>query len=204
MSSNIGSNTSQVSHDGTRVEEPWTQKGEALIMEWNADIKRSKDLHDEAGYYYKRMRKNWGLPAIILPAAMAPISSVFADTNWIKYLNMASFVLVAIMGGIDSFFSFSTRKERHFNHSARYGELSTSIEAELFKNKRFRVQSDVFCTQTRMRYDMLNTTAPVIPKFIIESQIKKEALEQERQYKCKQEHIMSLEREGELNINQQI
>ena len=196
--------TTSTSEDGNRAEEPWTHKGEALIMEWNADIKRSKDLHDDAGYYYKRMRKNWGLPAIILPAAMAPISSVFADTDWIKYLNMTSFVLVAIMGGIDSFFSFATRKERHFNHSARYGELSTSIEAELFKNKRFRVQTDVFCTQTRMRYDMLNTTAPVIPKFIIEAQLKKEEKELKRKHKRKQrEQREQRQREIELTRGDQ-
>ncbi|PQM58840.1 MAG: hypothetical protein CML47_07115 [Rhodobacteraceae bacterium] len=154
--------------DETRNEEPWTRKGEELIREWNADIKRRESLHDESGYYYKKMRKRWGLPAIILPAVMAPISTVFSDKEWIKYVNMTSFVIVAIMGGIDSFFSFSTRKERHFNHSARYGELSTAIEGELFKNKRFRIQSDVFCTEVRMRYDMLNTTAPVIPDYLQE------------------------------------
>ena len=123
------------STDNGRMEEPWTDKVEELILHWSEDIKRSKNLHDESGYYYKNMRKQWGLPAIILPAVMAPISTVFADTYWIKYLNMASFVTVAIMSGVDSFFSFSTRKERHFNHSARYGELQTSIEAELFKRK---------------------------------------------------------------------
>ena len=80
------------------------------------------------------------------------------------------------MGGIDSFFSFSTRKERHFNHAARYGELATTIDGELFKHKKFRIQTDVFCTQTRMRYDMLNTTAPIIPKFIIDYQEKKDKL----------------------------
>ena len=162
----VNSSEQVSSLDETRNEEPWTRKGEELIRKWNDDIKNRERLHDESGYYYKRMRKYWGLPAIILPAAMAPISSVFSDKDWIKYVNMASFVVVAIMGGIDSFFSFSTRKERHFNHSARYGELSTSIEGELFKNKRFRIQSDVFCTEVRMRYDMLNTTAPVIPDYI--------------------------------------
>ena len=160
---------SSTSEDNVRVEEPWTHKGENLILEWNKDIKKSKELHDESeDIIIKRMRKKWGLPAI-LPAAMAPVSSVFSDTHWIKYLNMAAFVTVAIMGGIDSFFSFATRKERHFNHAARYGELSTTIEAELFKKKRFRIQSDVFCTEMRMRYDMLNTTAPVIPQFIIKT-----------------------------------
>ena len=167
--------TNSTSEDNNRIEEPWTHKGENLILEWNTDIKKSKQMHDDSGYYYKRMRKNWGLPAIILPAAMAPVSSVFSDKYWIKYLNMVAFVTVAIMGGIDSFFSFATRKERHFNHAARYGELSTAIEAELFKKKKFRIQSDVFCTEMRMRYDMLNTTAPVIPQFILKNYEKKEA-----------------------------
>tara|TARA_Y100000389_G_C17470062_1_gene529555 strand:- start:3036 stop:3617 length:582 start_codon:yes stop_codon:yes gene_type:complete len=160
------------SSDIVRIEEPWTYRGEQLIQQWNEDIKLSKQLHDDSGYYYKDMRKKWGLPAIVLPAVMAPISTVFAEEPWIKYVNMTSFVIVAIMGGIDSFFSFSTRKERHFNHSARYGELQTTIEGELFKNKKFRIQSDVFCTEIRMRYDMLNTTAPIIPHHILEKQKK--------------------------------
>ena len=42
--------------DETRNEEPWTRKGEELIREWNADIKRRVSLHDESGYYYKKMR----------------------------------------------------------------------------------------------------------------------------------------------------
>jgi hypothetical protein len=164
------------SSDGGRQEEPWTSRSEELILDWLKDIKRSKDLHDQAGYYYKTMRKNWGLPAILLPAIMAPVSSVFADTFWIKYLNMSSFIIVAFMGGIDSFFSFSTRKERHFNHSSRYGELATAIEGELHKNKKFRIQADVFCTETRMKYDMLNTTAPVIPAHLMKIQEKKDKL----------------------------
>jgi hypothetical protein len=164
------------SSDDDRLEEPWTHKGEELIHMWAKEIKKSKDMHDQSGYYYKTMRKNWGLPAIILPACMAPVSSVFADTTWIKYLNMASFIVVAIMGGIDSFFSFATRKERHFNHASRYGELLTAIEGELFKSKKFRIQSDVFCSETRMKYDTLNTTAPIIPSFILKIQEKKDKL----------------------------
>ena len=177
----------QSSSDNNRIEEPWTRKGEELILEWCKDIQIQKDLHDQAGYYYKTMRKRWGLPAIILPAVMAPISAVFSDTNWIKYVNMGAFIIVAIFGGIDSFFSFATRKERHFNHSARYGELQTAIEAELFKSKRFRIQTDVFCTQTRMTYDMLNTTAPCIPEFINEKQKQKEKEKEKEKEKQKKE-----------------
>jgi len=122
--------SSQVSSldNSKRLEEPWTHKGEELILAWSKQIKYSQILHDKSGYYYKNMRKRWGLPAIIIPAVMAPISSVFSHTTWIKYVNMGAFVIVAILGGVDSFFSFAAKKERHFNHSARYGELQTSIE----------------------------------------------------------------------------
>lgn len=165
---------SSISEDRTRDEEPWTLKGETLILKWNNDIKISKKMHEESGYYYKNMRKRWGLPAIVLPAVMAPFSAVFSDSFWIKYVNASSFMIVAFMSGIDSFFSFATRKERHFNHSARYAELATSIESELLKNKRFRIQSDVFTTQIRMRYDMLNTIAPIIPLTILKKYKNKE------------------------------
>lgn len=167
VKSNDKKDESEISEDITRLEEPWTIKGEELIKLWNAEIKISKKLHEESGYYYKKMRKRWGLPAIVLPAVMAPFNGVFSDTKWIKYVNVTTFMIVAFMSGIDSFFSFATRKERHFNHSSRYAELSTSIESELLKQKKFRIQSDVFTTQIRMRFDMLNTIAPIIPLFIL-------------------------------------
>lgn len=160
-------NNDSTSSDAVRDEEPWTARGEYLILKWNKDIILSKKMHEESGYYYKRLRKRWGLPAIVLPAVMAPFSAVFADSVWIKYVNVTSFMIVAFMSGIDSFFSFATRKERHFNHASRYAELATSIESELLKKKRFRIQSDVFTTQIRMRYDMLNTIAPIIPLYIL-------------------------------------
>ena len=76
-SSSRSPKTQVSSLDGSRFEEPWTRKGEELILAWSKEIKRAKDLHDDSGYYYKNMRKRWGLPAIIIPAVMAPVSSVF-------------------------------------------------------------------------------------------------------------------------------
>jgi hypothetical protein len=153
--------------DGLRCEEPWSEKNESLLMQWKTEILVSKGLHEKAGYFCKRMRKYWAIPSIILPATMAPLSSVFADTDWIKYLNMVSFIGVAIIGGLDSFFKYATRKEKHFNHAARYGELMTSIQTELFKKKKFRTQCDVYMMQISMSYNLLNSTAPDIPDFLL-------------------------------------
>ena len=131
-------------------------------------------MHDKSGYYYKKLRQKWGLPSILLPVTMAPISAVFAETNWIKYVNMVSFVSVTLLSGVDSFFSFASRKEKHFNHSCRYAELSTFIDSEMFKKKAFRVQADVFLTEVRMKLDTLTTTAPTIPQFILTHQMNTE------------------------------
>lgn len=163
-------NMSDDSVDNTeRAEMPWTKKTEDLLDLWKIDIKRSHKMHDKSGYHYKHLRKVWGIPAIILPGVMSPISAVFAETDWIKYVNMSAFVLVAIFAGIDGFFSFSTRKEQHFNHSSRYDELTTIIEGELYKSKKFRVQADVFLTSIRLKYNHLNSTAPIIPDNILRS-----------------------------------
>lgn len=158
------------SSDNKRIEEPWCSKGENLILKWSADIQLQKQLHERSGYYFKRLRKMWSLPTVVIPSIMSPVSAVFSDMTWIKYVNMSAFICVGFLGAVDSFYNFSTRKEKHFNHSARYAELQTAIEGELFKPKKFRIQSDVFLTQVRMSYDILNTTAPVIPECILKSQ----------------------------------
>ncbi len=162
------------SSDNKRIEEPWNSRGEDLINKWLIDIQKQKELHEMSGYYFKRLRKIWSLPTVVIPSIMSPISAVFSETKWIKYANMSAFISVGFLASVDSFYSFSTRKEKHFNHSARYAELQTEIDGEMFKEKKFRIQSDVFLTKIRMSYDILNTIAPVVPEYIL------------RQYEIKQ------------------
>lgn len=152
-----------------RPEMPWTSKNDDLLNTWNDDILRSQQMHERAGYHYKYLRNIWGIPAIIVPGVLSPIAAVFYDTEWIKYVNAGGFILVAVFSGIDTFFEFSTRKEQHFNHAARFAELSTAIEGEVNKSKRFRMQADVFLTSIRLRYNNLKTTAPIIPYNIVKS-----------------------------------
>ena len=152
-----------VNPDKKRSEEPWSEKGEILMKEWLKQLYVLQMRHEESGYYYKKMRKIWGLPCVLIPSIMAPITNVYSEWKNISYLNMAAFVLVAIFTGVDSFFSFALRRERHFNYSTRYGELHSEVQVEMVKERRYRMQSDVFFTRIQMKYDMLNSNAPVIP-----------------------------------------
>ena len=168
------------SSDNKRIEEPWSSKGEELIKKWSIDIERQKDLHEMSGYYFKKLRKISSLPTVVIPSVMSPVSAVFAEKNWIKYVNLTAFILVGFLASVDSFYSFSTRKEKHFNHSARYAELQTEIDGEMFKEKKFRIQSDVFLTKIRMSYDILNTIAPVVPESILRQYEIKEKLKKKK------------------------
>jgi hypothetical protein len=152
--------------DKTRSEEPWSEAGEKLMNHWLREVYTLQYRHGRAGYFYKKMRKIWGLPCVIIPSVMTPITNVYADYKHIQYINMLAFVTVAIFTGVDSFFSFALRRERHFNHSTRYSELHSEIQVEMIKERRYRVQSDVFFTRIQMKYDMLNTNAPIIPNHI--------------------------------------
>lgn len=152
--------------DKTRSEEPWSEAGETLMNHWLREVYTLQYRHEKAGYFYKKMRKIWGLPCVIIPSVMTPITNVYADYKHIQYINMLAFVTVAIFTGVDSFFSFALRRERHFNHSTRYSELHSEIQVEMIKERRYRVQSDVFFTRIQMKYDMLNMNAPIIPNHI--------------------------------------
>jgi len=157
--------------DKTRSEEPWSEAGEKLMNHWLREVYTLQYRHEKAGYFYKKMRKIWGLPCVIIPSVMTPITNVYADYKNIQYINMLAFVTVAIFTGVDSFFSFALRRERHFNHSTRYSELHSEIQVEMIKERRYRVQSDVFFTRIQMKYDMLNMNAPIIPNSISKLEI---------------------------------
>ena len=157
--------------DKTRSEEPWSEAGETLMNHWLREVYTLQYRHEKAGYFYKKMRKIWGLPCVIIPSVMTPITNVYADYKHIQYINMLAFVTVAIFTGVDSFFSFALRRERHFNHSTRYSELHSEIQVEMIKERRYRVQSDVFFTRIQMKYDMLNMNAPIIPNHINKMEI---------------------------------
>ena len=86
-----------IARDRTRSEEPWSTEGEHLMKDWMKQIFNLQSRHDEAGYYYKKMRKIWGLPCILIPSIMIIHLNVYSKWKFIQYINMGAFVLVAII-----------------------------------------------------------------------------------------------------------
>lgn len=152
-----------------RIEGPWNSEIEDFMNEWKTMCKLKSTLHSKAGYIYKKKNAHWGLPAMLIPISMAPISIMIGynscsdDLNWQTVFNSTAFLISGIFSGVYSFFKFGEKMEQFFNYSARYYDVFTEIEAELIKERKYRVPADVFIIRIKMLVDNLSKTEPVIP-----------------------------------------
>jgi hypothetical protein len=152
-----------------RTEEQWSDKNESYMKHLITICKNKSSQHEQAGYLFKSKNTKWGLPLVLLPTIMSPISILLESNEEVsKYTNACAFLATGVIGGIYSFFKFGEKMTNHFNFSARYADIVTDIELELVKSMEFRVQFDVFSTRVHMSVDNLSNTEPVLPKNILE------------------------------------
>jgi hypothetical protein len=157
-----------------RNEEPWNNRLENYIKHMRDVADSLSHLHEQTGYHFKK-RKNWvGLPSVLIPIIMSPISLMLASENSksLPFVNAFCFMLTGIFTGVYSFFKYGEKMERHFAFSARYADIVTDIEAELIKERRLRVSSDVMTLKVKMSIDNLNNTSPVIPQNLLNKERK--------------------------------
>jgi len=154
--------------DKAQVEELWDDKNEEFMkgIAHMCEIKR--DQHEQAGYSFKKRNTYWGLPAILIPTIMAPISVLIDEnTDSGKYVNAGAFLLTGIITGVLSFFKYGEKMANHFNFSSKYADVISDIDLELMKAPQFRVQLDVFSTRIHMITDSLSNSEPIIPSNIV-------------------------------------
>lgn len=156
-------------HDKVRIEQPWSHTIENLFHEIQEDLKLKITKHDRSGYHFKKLDARYGYPAILLASIMVPVSSLLnscEDDLAMKITNAAAYATIAIFSATSQYFNYGKKAEKHFNHSARYGDVLTDIRLELCKKAAFRQPADTFLQTTQMRVDSLNLSAPVIPEHI--------------------------------------
>lgn len=148
------------------TEEEWNERNEELIEEWLAVCQTQAKKHEIAGYRNKKKDMRWRLPATVIPLVMAPIAgAVTPDIFWgMNYVNAMVFATTAGMTGVYSFFNFQEKTQKHFDFSARYGDLITDIKSELSKERAKRQQVDTFRLRVQMIFDRLGGNAPELPE----------------------------------------
>lgn len=151
-----------------RMEECWSERNEDYLRSIISSCNIRADQHERAGYSFKSKNIYWGLPLVLLPTIMSPISILMEHNEEIsKYVNAFAFLTTGVIGGVYSFFKFGEKMSDHFNMSARYTDVKTDIELELVKKREFRMQLDVFITRIHMITDNLANNEPVLPLDIL-------------------------------------
>jgi hypothetical protein len=116
--------------------------------------------HDNGARLCKKKHVLYGLPSLMIPMAMAPLSAALKDIEYISYIEMIAFMTTAVTSAMAQFFDYSGKTQKHFAFSARYADLVTDIDHELSKPAQYRQQVDTFSLKIKMMYDGLNRAAP--------------------------------------------
>ena len=141
-------------------EEAWSDDTEELAREWAKAASEASTAHNAAGKVHKCKHVGVGLPAVLVPIFMAPISATLAGYEGIQYANMAGFLVSGTLSAVHSFFGFDKKYQQHMDYSARYGDVYSDVKYELSKARKFRIAPDRFLMRIQMKLDSLSSTAP--------------------------------------------
>jgi hypothetical protein len=143
-------------HD--RKELLWTTNIENVIKGWHNTCLKYANIHETKSKYHKKVFYILGIPAAIIPMALASASDILGD-YW-KIVTICSLILTGILNIIMGFKNPGQRAESHLNFSALYSELSVEITSELVKPQAYRSDADVFIQKIMDRFNSLNNRAP--------------------------------------------
>jgi hypothetical protein len=165
------------------AEEPWNDRIEHYMREFIQTAKKRNAQHESAGYHFKRLNTRWGLPLVLVPVIMSPVSLLIDGVDGGEYVQAAAFMLSGVIAGVYSFFRYGEKLEKHFGFAGRYGDVATDIEAILVRSREFRGPADVFSTKIKMVMDNLAITEPTLPRFILDDPNYKVTTEAVHDYK---------------------
>ena len=151
-------NESRLSTDTVRFELPWESREELKINEGKDQSIERKEKHARRSKYFKKLHYAFGMLAIGLPFA-----GTLASTVIVTYSKEISTVILAtttLCSGVNAFFNFGRKCERHSEYENRYDEFANTIDKELSKPRRFRIPCDVCLEYTSTTLARLTAAAP--------------------------------------------
>jgi hypothetical protein len=143
-----------------RIDENWTDKNESLALEWQKKSEIASVAHNKSGLKNKFKHVITGLPAVLIPAIFAPLSVALEGVPGVEYVSMAGFIATGVFGGINGFFNYSNKHQKHMDFSARYGDVVSDVQYELSMQRPFRIAPDRFLMKIQMKLDNLSANAP--------------------------------------------
>jgi hypothetical protein len=152
------------------LEEPWSDEYVELIRVALHRVIETAEHHEFTAHALHRKDVMWGLPHILIPIIMSPLSMMadFEQVGNLKYIHSAMFLVSGLTSAVHSYFAFATKTDSHFLHSTKYYELASDIEIQLSKSVQFREPVDTVMLKIQMTRKFLAQSGPNIPTWVVE------------------------------------
>lgn len=152
-------------------------------INWNSNLEQYFAMTGEKAHCYSWLHKRaeekysslttWiDIPVIILSSVNAAISvgsiSLFGNADKSSVGVGAVALITAIMGVINSYFSWARRAEGHRISSLNYAKLYRFLSIEMSLPRNERMNPSDLLKYVRNEYDRLSEVSPLIPPKVIE------------------------------------
>jgi hypothetical protein len=104
------------------------------------------------------MYHSFALPSTLLPIILGTVQSQFNELD--STVACLAMVVTGLLSGINTFFNYGMKHQKHCDFESRYKELGDEIDLQLSKPKRHRQQADVFLEHCCQRVARLDSAAP--------------------------------------------
>ena len=145
--------------DPNRKELLWEKREEDVVRNWVKEMKEQAKKHYKAGKKHKRLHEWITVPSILIPVISSGLTPLLQPY---PYVSTGLMLTVGVLTGVNGFYNFASKKEKHLNYEGLYSVLSTEIEKELCKPKKNRIACDVYLESISMKKTQLDLSAPLL------------------------------------------
>ena len=145
--------------DPNRKELLWEKREEDVVRKWVKDMKEQAKKHYKAGKKNKRLHEWITVPSILIPVIASGLTPLLQPY---PYVSTGLMLTVGVLTGVNGFYNFASKKEKHLNYEGLYSVLSIEIEKELCKPKKNRLACDVYLESISMKKTQLDLSAPLL------------------------------------------
>jgi hypothetical protein len=143
--------------DPERREMMWRSKAEDLVHTIRDGAKAQSAKHGKAAWKARRLYQVFGLPTVIIPLA-GSVAAQFLPEAGVSAMMLAS----GICAGVNTFLNYGQKAQAHFEYSARWDEIATTVAFEMAKPRADRTAADVFLERLRNRTSALRAAEPPV------------------------------------------
>jgi hypothetical protein len=143
--------------DPERREMLWRTRAEDHVQTIRDAATTQSAKHETAAWKARRLYQVFGLPTVIIPLA-GSVAAQFLPEVAVTGLMLAS----AVCAGVNAFLNYGQKAQMHFEYSARWAELGSSIDFEMAKSRSERIAADVFLERLKGKTTSLRAAAPPV------------------------------------------